>query len=279
MELLTHDRLVEDFRTIGLETGDNIVVHSSLRKLGPVEGGADTVLDAIISAIGPGGNLVLPTFSYAQTRYDEYFDPAQTRCKTGMLNEIGRKRREAVRSLHPTHSITVIGPDAGSFTGDHLKHRTFGVGSPLDRIAAAGGKVLLLGVPQTASSMIHVAEEHAGIPKTSRFDPLPLVHVRLPDSTIIEHQLDSSPSCSAGFEAAELPLRINGEIRDHRIGGALCKLMRGADIIRRVVETTRDTPDALLCTDPGCIPCSGTRRTLREMRTDTGPVENRRLFS
>ncbi len=226
------------------------------------DGGADTVIDALLDVLGSGGNLVLPTFSYARYAFDSCFDPSQTPCKTGILNEVGRQWKGAVRSLHPTHSIAVIGPEAVRLTKGHLEHRTFGVGSPLDRIASEGGKILLLGVPQTTNSMIHVAEEHAGAPKVSRFDPLPVVRVRRQDGRIIDHQLDTSPSCSAGFEAAELPLRINREISDHRIGGALCKLIRGADIVRRVVETIRENPDALLRTDPDCVPCTGARKNL-----------------
>ena len=36
----------DDLRSLGLGTGDRVVVHSSLRAVGPVEGGADAIVDA-----------------------------------------------------------------------------------------------------------------------------------------------------------------------------------------------------------------------------------------
>lgn len=256
---LTREDIVRGLRDLGLASGDSLIVHSSMRHLGPVEGGADTVIDAILEVIGPGGNLMLPTFNYVHPVPSPYFDPQETPGRTGILPEVGRKRPKAVRSLHPTHSVAVIGPDAERLTAGHLRQRVFGVGSPVDLLARGGGKVLLLGVGQTSNSTIHVGEEHAGVPKGSWFKELPVVRVRRPDGTFISHQLDTSCSCSAAFEGAEYALRKHGEIRDARVGG-VCRLMLGRDVIRRVVEMVRETPDILLCTCEHCPPCTGARR-------------------
>ncbi len=258
---LTLGDIVRGLRDLGLARGDSLIVHSSMRHLGPVEGGADAVIDAILEVIGPGGNLMLPTFNYVHPVPSPYFDPQETPGRTGILPEAGRKRPEAVRSLHPTHSVAVIGPDAERLTAGHLKQRVFGVGSPVDLLAQGGGKVLLLGVGQTSNSTIHVAEEHAGVPKGPWPVGLPIVCIRRPDGTFISHQLDTSCSCSASFEGAEYALRRHGEIRDARIGG-VCRLMLGRDVIRRVGEMIRETPDILLCTWEHCPPCTEARRRL-----------------
>jgi aminoglycoside 3-N-acetyltransferase len=232
-----------------------------MRHLGPVEGGAGTVIDAILEVIGPGGNLMLPTFNYVDPVPSPHFDPEVTPGRTGILPEVGRKRPGAVRSLHPTHSVAVIGPDAERLTAGHLSQRVFGVGSPIDLLAREGGKVLLLGVGQTSNSTIHVAEEHAGLPKGPWPVGLPVVKVRRPDGTFLSHQLDTSCSCSASFEGAEYALRARGEIRDARIGG-VCRLMLGRDVIRRVGEMIRAKPDILLCNWERCPPCTTARRRL-----------------
>lgn len=258
---LKRSDIVGGLRALGLAEGDSLIVHSSMRHLGPVEGGADTVLDAILGAIGPRGNLVLPTFNYVDPPPEPYYDPRETPGRTGILPEVGRRRAEAVRSLHPTHSVTVIGPDAVRLTAGHLNQRVFGVGSPVDILTREGGKVLLLGIGQTSNSTIHVAEEHAGMPKGPWPVGLPVVRIRKPDGTFLEHQLDTSCSCSAAFEGAEHALRAHGEIRDLRIGGG-CRLMFGRDIIRRVGEIIREKPDVLLCTSPRCLPCTAARRRL-----------------
>jgi aminoglycoside 3-N-acetyltransferase len=258
---LTCADIVRGLRDLGLAEGDSLIVHSSMRHLGPVEGGADTVIDAILEVIGPRGNLVLPTFNYVDPVPEPYYDPRETPGRTGILPEVGRRRPSAVRSLHPTHSVTVIGPDAVRLTEGHLNQRVFGVGSPIDILAREGGKVLLLGVGQTSNSTIHVAEEHAGMPKGPWAVGLPVVRIRRPDGALLEHQLDTSCSCSASFEGAEHALRRHGEIRDARIGG-VCRLMLGRDIIRRVGEIIRKKPDVLLCTWEHCLPCTAARRRL-----------------
>ncbi len=263
-EAWTKNRLVAAFREIGLVSGDGVIVHSACSSLGAVEGGADAVIDALLEAVGPKGNLMLPTFNYTRPLPEPYYDPAETPGRTGILSEIGRQRPGALRSLHPTHSVAVIGPEAERLTRDHLACRAFGMGSPIDRMAAMDGKVLLIGVGQIANSTIHIAEEYAGIPKVSWYDPLPKAKVRLPDGRVIEHTLDSSCSCSAAFGGAEGALRRYGEIRDLRAGNGSLQLMRGSDVIRRVRSLLTEKADSLLCTAPGCKPCSGARALLRQ---------------
>jgi aminoglycoside 3-N-acetyltransferase len=260
---LSLNDLVAAFRETGLQAGDSVVVHSSFRSLGPVEGGAEKVLDALLEVLTPSGNLMLPAFNYTRPLPHPHFDPETTPARTGIIPELGRRRADAVRSLHPTHSVAVIGESAHALTENHLQGRAFGVDSPLDRLAQNGGKILLIGVGQTSNSMIHVAEEHAGIPKVSSYDPLPHVKVLLPTGHTMLHQLDSSPSCSAAFEAAAYPLRRAGVVRDSRLGGTLMQLMKAGEVIDVIASLLSREPDALLCNDSGCISCCGTRTKLR----------------
>ncbi len=57
------DELVHGFREVGLKAGHHLVVHSSLSSFGHVEGGANTVIDALEEVITSEGTLVMPTFS------------------------------------------------------------------------------------------------------------------------------------------------------------------------------------------------------------------------
>lgn len=259
----TRNQLIAVFQELGLQPADSLIIHSSLRSLGQVEGGADAVLDALLEVIGPQGNLMLPTFNYTRPLPEPYFDPDVTPGRTGILNEIGRRRPGAVRSLHPTHSVAVIGPDAQRLTGDHLLFRAFGIGSPVDRLAGLGGKVLLLGVGHTTNSTIHIAEEYAGTPKVSVYpEPLPVAKVKMPDGTVREHPVDSSASCSAAFGTAEYGLRKHHEIRDGRLGGCMLQLMSGRAVIRCVREMIKQQPDILFCQRPECRPCTGAREKM-----------------
>jgi len=54
---------VEDLKRLGVREGVDLLVHSSLRRTGPVEGGADAVIDGLLEAIGPNGTLLAPNGS------------------------------------------------------------------------------------------------------------------------------------------------------------------------------------------------------------------------
>jgi aminoglycoside 3-N-acetyltransferase len=261
---LTVRDLVKAFRELGLQPGDSFIVHSSFKSLGPVEGGPDAVIDALIEAVGPSGNVVFPTFNYTAHIAQPHFDPAVVACRTGIIPELSRTRPGAVRSLQPTHSVTVIGPDAVELTADHMSYRTVGLGSPIDRLAKMGGKVLLLGVGHTSNTTIHLGEEYAGVPKESWFEAPTFAKVLMPDGSIHPHEIDTSTSCSHHFGPVGDVLRRNGEEREGRVGDATLRLMLGMDVVKRVCEIIGEKPDALLCESPTCRPCSGARENLQK---------------
>ena len=263
-EELTLRMLVESFEEGGLRKGDSLVIHSSLKTLGKVYGGADTVIDALREVVGPSGNLLFPTFNYTRPLPKPYYDPEMTPSRTGVLNEVARKREKALRSLHPTHSVAVIGPDAYDIIKGHLDVRAFGVGSPIDILAQMGGKILLLGVGQVSNTTIHIAEDHAKIPKVSWYNPLPHLTIHTKTDKLITHQLDESPSCSAAFESAEYILHRKSMITYFRINGCQCRLMKGKDLIGEISAILSSEPTALLCNWKHCVPCMGTRKILAE---------------
>ncbi|MCK4625585.1 MAG: AAC(3) family N-acetyltransferase [Phycisphaerae bacterium] len=258
---LTGSDIAAAFRQVGLETGDSLVVHSSFRSIGPVDGGPRTLIQALLDVIGPEGNLMFPTFN-GPLAGELYFDPDKTPSSTGIIPEMGMKWPGAVRSLHPTHSVAVIGPDADALTRCHLDCRTVGADSPLDRLAKMGGKILMIGVANNTNTTVHVGEEHAGAVKVLSFFKISSIKVRLPDGSIISHQLDTSPSCSVAFGAIDYPLRRKDQLADGRLGGAKLLLMRGSDVIETVCEMIKDKPDVLLCTWEGCRTCSSARKYL-----------------
>jgi len=241
-------------------------VHSSYRTLSQVDGGPAAIIQALLNTLGPQGNLMLPTFNYLLDDSQPYFDPNETPGKTGIIPEIGRCWPSAVRSLSPTHSVAVIGPEAEWLTKDHLSVRSIGIGSPIDKLAKQGGKVLLLGVGNICNSCVHIGEEYAGIPKAPWQFGLPIVKIRMPDGTFIQHVMDTSSSCSTAFGAVELPLRMKGQIRDLRVGSSKWQLMLGQDVINAVLEIVTIKPDILLCSSPTCVPCQGVRSNMRAMK-------------
>jgi len=103
-------------RQLGLKPGALVMVHSSLSSFGYVEGGAETVINALLETVGPEGTVMVPTYSINRRRLDtgeeEFlpYDAEKTPVWTGTIPETFRKRTEAIRSANSTHSLAAIGP-------------------------------------------------------------------------------------------------------------------------------------------------------------------------
>lgn len=146
------------------ETG-TILVHSSMKSIGDVKGGTDTVLDAFIEFM-EDGLLVFPTHTWGTlSEGNPVFDVKETASHIGILTELFRHRPGVVRSLHPTHSVAALGEDAEEFVAGQEKYDTPAArdsvwGKLLDRKA----KILLVGVDFRRNTFIHGIEEWLDIP-------------------------------------------------------------------------------------------------------------------
>ena len=252
--------LAADLARLGTSAGDAVVVHSSLRAIGHVDGGAAAVVAALLDALGDDGVLVAPTFTYWTRR----FDPAADSGLTGRVAETVRTWPGAVRSRHPTHSVAAIGRDAAALVSGHELTGGLGRGSPLDRLAERDGSVLLIGVGHVANSTIHVGEAHAGVPYLDvpfRPDSPRSATVATPEGEQ-EVPLRQPPGCSRAFGAVEKALRDRGAVRDGLVGRALTQVVRGRAVIDATVDLLRSDPAGLLCTDPRCYRCTEARRCL-----------------
>ena len=62
--MYTKEELKQQLRNVGLTGKETILIHSSMKAIGEVEGGADTVLDAWMEYFAEG-LLLLPTHTWA----------------------------------------------------------------------------------------------------------------------------------------------------------------------------------------------------------------------
>jgi aminoglycoside 3-N-acetyltransferase len=249
--------LADQLRMLGLSAGDRVLVHSSLRSVGAIEGGPAALVAAFLDVLEPGGLLVVPTFTYNSN----VFDHAQSPSVTGAFTEIVRAWPGAVRSLHPTHSVAAIGERAAAFCAGHERVGAVSTGSPLERLAADGGWILLVGVGHNRNTTIHTAECLAPafyLDMPQRPDAWETATVRI-DGEQREIELLERPGCSVAFGAIEGELRRRGAIRDGHLGQAFTQAMRGADVVTAGVDLLRADPTALLCSDPACYRCSSAR--------------------
>ncbi|MEV0609906.1 AAC(3) family N-acetyltransferase [Polymorphospora rubra] len=181
--LVTRTQLAADLQELGLSAGMAVMVHTSLKSLGWVVGGEQTVLDALRDAVGPTGTLVMPTQSW-QLCDPAYLNlepaawwpairdnlpvyaPQVTPTRTmGAVAELFRTVPSTRRSRHPHRSISANGPQAAAITATHDLDSPVGERSPLKALYDLDASVLLLGTTPAKITALHLAEHRAQWPR------------------------------------------------------------------------------------------------------------------
>jgi aminoglycoside 3-N-acetyltransferase len=163
---LTTDYFINNFKDAGIREGDAVLVHSSLSKLGFVDGGAKTIVNALEDLVGASGTILMPAFP-AEGRNLDYiltkpiFDVANTPSRMGSVSEYFRKLPGTFRSIHPTDSVCARGNDADWFTEGHKNmERPYAENSPFRRLCDRKGKILMLGTTLNgACTNLHTLED------------------------------------------------------------------------------------------------------------------------
>ena len=153
--------LLESF---GISPRDQVTMHTSLKAIGGIEHGADGLLDALREYLSEG-LLIVPTHTWAGIAERLYFDPLETKPCIGTFPTVAAFHPEAVRSLHPTHSVAVFGKEAKAYVE---QEKTYTTPTPADncltRLYQEKGKILLVGVGFESNTYIHSVEERLDIP-------------------------------------------------------------------------------------------------------------------
>ena len=179
---------------VGVKKGDTLLVHSSLSACGKIDGGAKTIIDAIIETIGPDGNFFVPTFQRSECylnginkRWDhrpsDFRDRSSEAVRwVGTLPlEFMRLWPDAPRGVHISHSWVGWGPRAAEVLSRQVEDEPpFSDNSCPMIVKDMGGKILLFGSPVGHTSFVHCFETHFNLPGLgpSYYD------VRLADGTI-----------------------------------------------------------------------------------------------
>ena len=154
-QMIGRRELVRDLRRLGVAPGMDLMVHSSLAAIGLVEGGAETVVDALLQAVGKRGTLLVPSFNH---RAATVFNRLTTPTTNGAIPDALWRRPQAERSMHPTHAVAAIGPRASDYCHRHLEAGIWAPESPIGKLVHGGGYILALGTTHDTSTAYHVAE-------------------------------------------------------------------------------------------------------------------------
>ncbi len=164
--MITKKFLMDEFRSLGVEAGDTIFVHSAYSSLGRapggVEGGPQTVIDAILEIVGNNGTLIMPTFNYDFLKgipWDIRSSPSQM----GALTELVRQDPRAKRMFHPIYSMAAIGRHAEELAA-HRSRDCFGETTIFKKFRDWDAKILIIGLAYSKSiTFLHHCEQAAEV--------------------------------------------------------------------------------------------------------------------
>ncbi len=230
---------------LGIGPGCVLGVHSSLSRMGHVEGGAEAVLEALFETVGPAGTIVMSTYLVSPplelTPEDLArgltwkirripFDDLATKSGMGAIADTFKRRPDVVRWYHPVHSVTAWGRDAAHFC------QSF---APL---VQAGGSILLLGVEMDRCSALHLAEERVELPAEVRrhasWEAPPEVAQHYPE----DEYFFGCGGAWGDFLIVQREAEARGMIRSTTVGAATARCFEAAPMV--------DLYEQLLIEDP-----------------------------
>ncbi len=250
----TPAHLVSDLRRLGLQPGQTVMLHASVKAVGAVLGGPNSIIQVLLDMLTPAGTLMMyagwadiPDFiddlpdSVRQTYIDHHppFDPATARAVryNSVLAEFLRTWPGARRSLNPEASMVAVGAQAEYLTADHPLNYGYGAGSPLAKLVERKGQVLLLGAPLDTLTLLHHAEFRARLRHKN------VVHYRCPilrDGQRVWVEIEDydtgDPHDDYSFEAIAQDYLSAGQGRQGQVGNAACYLFDAAPLVDFAVD-------------------------------------------
>lgn len=238
----TAKELTRQLTEMKIDKHGTLLVHSSMKAIGNVEGGAQTVLDVLCDYM-KDGLLVFPTHTWAQMNesYNVFKAGSEPSC-VGLLSNMFLKRKGVIRSLHPTHSVAALGKDAVEFTaGEEYAitpcPRNGCWGKLYDRRAA----ILFIGCTLKCNTFLHGVEEWCNTQNRLAETPQKFTVIS-PDgkrfSAVQYRHHTESPKVdpSAHYDKMEPAFKAGGAVRYGMFGSARCI---AADAVKMADITTR----------------------------------------
>jgi aminoglycoside 3-N-acetyltransferase len=248
---IRRQELASSFGDLGVRHGDTVLVHSSYKSLGPVVGGPRTVIEALRSALGPEGTLIVPTFNFEFCE-GVPFDARTTPSQMGALSELVRIDPSSRRVEHPIYSFAVLGARADE-AASISDPSSYGADSLFGRLRAWDGKIMIIGLSYNDSmTYFHHVEELQGVDyrHSKSFAGAVTDAAGNPRKrTVTMYVRDVDHGVVTAVNAMGELLANKGLISSARIGKATVRLMRAQDVFDGTVAAMQKEPRLLYTID------------------------------
>ena len=241
--MFTKNEILAQLKEMNIPKDKIVLMHTSLRSIGEIEGGATALLDALIEHItAEGGLLCIPTHTGRNIIEEFLLDMTTTDSHLGAFPIIATEDGRGIRTENPSHSMVIFGDRerALKFAEGELD-----VDSPTSpkscygKIYDEGGVILLVGVNHSKNTYLHAVEEMLHVPHRMTEDKIRIKVRRASGEVVLRdiHWFDESyvGDASHRFPKYELAFRYHRAISDGFIGNAPTQLC-DARIMKNVLE-------------------------------------------
>ena len=251
----TKEELIADLKKGGIPEGALLHLKVSLRAIGKIEGGAQTLLDALLATVGDEGTLVIDSFitSYPLPLNKEdakKISSEKSPSYAGALANVMIQHPDMVRSKHPIQRFTAIGKLAHELMDNHTPES--GAYDVLSRMAEMGAVNLSVGRKTIGVGTTHVAIEKSGLSK--KIPPMGVNYID-PDGNIKLFRVNWNGGCGRGFPKFIPLYEKAGCLKWIKVGNADAVLTDMAGTLRVEMEKLREDPSFFFCDDPTCKDC------------------------
>lgn len=238
---------------IGIRPGDTVLIHSDAMvaaQLPPLPDAQrlDFLIDALESALGPTGTLVMPAFSYSFTK-GETFDVLKTPSDVGMLAEHFRKRMGVCRSADPIFSLAAKGNRANEIRSVPVGE-CFGPQSAFAVLHRLNSHIICLGCPLTSGgTFVHYVEKSHSV--DYRYDKAFEGTIVWPDrattnQSVTYYVRNLERRSGADLRRLQHRLEANGQLKKTSLGRVRVLGVRTVDFYRTACQMLNEDPSSLI---------------------------------
>ena len=239
--------LLKEFLSIPLTPSRIILVHNSYKSLGGVEGGAETVIDALLEWVGPEGTVLLPTFNFTSWSEDHYFDLVETPSHMGIIGELARQRFESIRTPHPMYSFAAFGKYKDEF-GNCCDVEAYGPNSVFALFHKLNGTNVSIGLGWNSTfSMHHYVEYCNGCNyrRVKQFAGIYIGYDRVPQLKTYSMFVRKDQRVVTDIVSGMDELFKNGIIKSAQVGDATVHYASANDFFDNMSLIVRQSPEKL----------------------------------
>ena len=255
-DMTEYKTLLEQIERAGISPSDTVMIHSSLKAIGETEGRAEGLIAAFREYLSDG-LLLIPTHTWRNVHRDApIFDVRTTEPCIGALPTVAAFHKDAVRSLHPTHSLAAFGKRAEKYVENESEsHTPTPIHGCWGRLYDEKAKILLAGVGHNRNTYIHSIDERVDIPNRLTAEEIPFTVI---DQNGVarshpsrSHYTPGTPDVSANFVKFTDLLANSGATHISKIGLAdtiVCDAVKLTEVLVPIFEEAKRR-NIDLCTD------------------------------